>query len=310
MSAQPQPPVSGGASPFGIVAALALVYVVWGSTYLGIRWALEGGWPPLLMAGARFLLAGGVMYAVLRWRGVPAPTRRQWPDLAFMAVLLLGFGNGMVCIAEQTVSSGLAAVAVASSALWMGLFAAMRGERPQGLEWLGLGIGFVGVLWLNAGSSLTGSLPGLVALLVAPLSWALGSIWSRGRDLPSPFMTAAGQMLCAGVLLPVAGLAIGERMTDWPSWQGMWSFAYLVSFGSIIGFTAYVWLLHHVRPALAGSYAYVNPVIAVLLGAWLAAERFNVHDIGAMAVVLAGVVAITLARARRAPVPAVGGRGS
>jgi drug/metabolite transporter (DMT)-like permease len=269
---------SGRASTVQVVSALALVYVVWGSTYLGIRWALEGGWPPLLMAGVRFLVAGVLMYAFLRWRGEPAPTRAQWRNLAVMSVLLLGLGNGMVCIAEQTVSSGLAAVAVASAPLWMGLFSAMRGDRPVALEWAGLAIGFLGVAWLNAGSSLTASPWGLVALLVAPLAWAFGSIWSRGRDLPSPFMSAAGQMLCAGVFMPLAGLAIGERM--------------------------HVWLLHHVRPTLAGSYAYVNPVIAVLLGAWLASERFGAHDIGAMAVVVAGVFAITLAKARRPAAPA------
>lgn len=300
MSAEPLPVASVRASPLPVASALAVVYLVWGSTYLGIRWALEGGWPPLTMAGARFLLAGGLMYAVLRWRGMPAPTRVQWRNLMVMAVLLLGLGNGMVCIAEQSVSSGLAAVAVASAPLWMGLFAAMRGERPLRLEWIGLAIGFVGVLWLNMGSSLAATPVGLVALLVAPIAWSFGSIWSRGRDLPSPFMTAAAQMLCAGLLLPVAGFAIGERMHDWPSWQGMAAFGYLASFGSIVAFTAYVWLLHHVRPALAGSYAYVNPVIAVVLGAWLAAERFGARDIGAMAVVLAGVVAITLARTRRA----------
>jgi Permeases of the drug/metabolite transporter (DMT) superfamily len=295
---------SGRASTVQVVSALALVYVVWGSTYLGIRWALEGGWLPLLMAGVRFLVAGVLMYAFLRWRGEPAPTRAQWRNLAVMSVLLLGLGNGMVCIAEQTVSSGLAAVAVASAPLWMGLFSAMRGDRPVALEWAGLAIGFLGVAWLNAGSSLTASPWGLVALLVAPLAWAFGSIWSRSRDLPSPFMSAAGQMLCAGVFMPLAGLAIGERMHAWPSWQGMASLAYLVSFGSIVGFTAYVWLLHHVRPTLAGSYAYVNPVIAVLLGAWLVSERFGAHDIGAMAVVVAGVFVITLAKARRPAAPA------
>jgi drug/metabolite transporter (DMT)-like permease len=301
MSAEPVAVVPVRASPLPIACALALVYVVWGSTYLAIRFALEGGWPPLLMAGARFLVAGVLMYAVLRWRGVPPPTHAQWRNVTVMAVLLLGFGNGMVCIAEQTVSSGLAAVAVASAPLWMGLFAAMRGQYPARLEWIGLGIGFLGVAWLNAGSSLTGTPVGLVALLIAPLAWAYGSIWSRGRDLPSPFMSAAAQMLVAGLVLPLAGFALGERLHQWPTWQSTLSVGYLVSFGSIVGFTAYVWLLHHVRPALAGSYAYVNPVIAVVLGAWLAAERFSAHDIGAMVVVLAGVVAITLAKARKAP---------
>ena len=173
-----------------VAMALAAVYLVWGSTYLGIRFALEGGWPPVLMAGIRFLVAGGAFYAFLRWRGVPAPTRSQWPTLVAMAVLLLGGGNALVCVAEQSVSSGMAAVAVASAPLWMALFSALRGEKPTRIEWAGLAIGFVGVAWLNAGGSLSASKVGLVALLVAPIAWAFGSIWSRGRDLPAPFMAA------------------------------------------------------------------------------------------------------------------------
>ncbi|NYZ61772.1 drug/metabolite exporter YedA [Luteimonas deserti] len=301
-------PVSRSASVLSVALALAAVYLVWGSTYLAIRFALEGGYPPLLMAGSRFIVAGGLMYAVLRLRGVPAPTWSQWKTLLAMGILLLGFGNGMVCIAEQSVSSGLAAVAVASAPIWIALFSLMRGDRPGRLEWLGLAVGFAGVLWLNAGSSLTATPAGLVALLIAPLAWAYGSVWSRGRDLPSPFMAAAAQMLAGGVLILLAGLLLGERLQAMPTLKGTLSLAYLTTFGSIIGFTAYVWLLHNVRPTLAGSYAYVNPAIAVLLGAWLASERFQVNDLGAMAVILLAVVAITLGRVKR-PVPvAVGER--
>ncbi|ATD66805.1 MULTISPECIES: drug/metabolite exporter YedA [Luteimonas] len=297
-------PVSRPASVLAIALALMAVYLVWGSTYLAIRFALEGGYPPLLMAGLRFIAAGGLMYAALRLRGVPAPTRAQWPNVLAMGVLLLGLGNGLVCIAEQSVSSGLAAVAVASAPIWIALFAAIRGDRPSRIEWAGLAVGFAGVLWLNAGSSLTATPTGLIALLIAPLAWAFGSVWSRGRDLPSPFMAAASQMLAGGVIILVAGLLVGERFTELPTLKGTLSVAYLTSFGSIIGFTAYVWLLHNVRPTLAGSYAYVNPAIAVLLGAWLANERFQVNDIGAMVVILVAVVAITLGRARaRKPVP-------
>ena len=284
-----------------VVLALLLVYVVWGSTYLGIRLALEGGALPLTtVSGARFIIAGSLMYAVLRWRGMPAPTRRQWRNLGIMGLTMLVLGNGMVVLAERTVSSGLAATAVASVPLWMALFAAMRGQHASRGEWLGIAVGFAGVLWLNAGSSLTATPAGLVFLLVAPLGWAAGSIWSRGRDLPSPFMTAAGQMLCGGAILVVAGLLRGERMDGPPSLQGVLAVGYLTVFGSIVAFTAYVWLLHNVRPVLASSYAYVNPVIAVALGAWIAHERFSAADIGAMAVILAGVVVITLARLRRA----------
>jgi drug/metabolite transporter (DMT)-like permease len=283
-----------------VALALAAVYLIWGSTYLAIRFALEGGFPPLLMAGGRFLLAGGLMYGALRLRGVLPPTRAQWRNLAVMAALLLGLGNGMVCIAQQSVSSGLAAVAVASAPLWMGLFAAMRGQHPGRLEWLGLAVGFAGVLWLNAGGALKASPQGLVALLIAPLAWSFGSIWSRGRDLPSPFMSSAAQMLCGGVAMCIVGTAIGERFDGMPTAHGLAAFAYLIVFGSIIGFSAYIWLLHHVRPALASSYAYINPAIAVALGAWLAHERFGTHELLAMGVILLGVVAITLAKAAKA----------
>ena len=283
-----------------VAIALAALYIIWGSTYLGIRFALEGGFPPFLLGGVRFIIAGGLMYAFLRWRGVPAPTRAQWGNAAMMGVFLLVLGNGMVNLAEKTVSSGMTAVAVASAPLWMGIFAAMRGQKPNRMEWIGLGIGFLGVLWLNAGSSLTASPVGLVALLVASLAWSFGSIWSRGRDLPSPFMASAAQMLCGGVAMCIVGAAIGERFHGLPSAHALAAFAYLIVFGSIVGFSAYIWLLHHVRPALAGSYAYVNPAIAVALGAWLAHERFGAHELVAMGVILSGVVAITFAKAAKA----------
>lgn len=296
--------VSAAAAParggLAVAIALALVYLVWGSTYLGIRLALEGGYPPLLMAGGRFIVAGGLMYGVLRWRGYAAPTRAQWKSLTFLGIALLLLGNGLVCVAEQTVSSGLAAVAIASMPLWMGLFGAMRGQHPARIEWVGIAIGFLGVVWLNSGSALTASPKGLIMLLLAPISWAYGSVWSRGRDLPAPFMSAAGQMLCGGVVMLMVGALLGERFHAWPTFQGTLAVAYLALFGSIVAFSAYIWLLHHVRPAVAGSYAYINPVIAVALGAWLANESFGLHDLGAMAMILLGVVVITLAKAKRA----------
>ncbi|AOX62640.1 MULTISPECIES: drug/metabolite exporter YedA [Stenotrophomonas] len=294
------PPSPSAAPRSGLVVlALLLVYVVWGSTYLGIRLALEGGALPLTMvSGGRFIIAGSLMYAVLRWRGSPAPTRRQWRNLAIMGLTMLVLGNGMVVLAERTVSSGLAATAVASVPLWMALFGAMRGQNASRGEWLGIAIGFLGVVWLNAGSSLTASPQGLILLLIAPIGWAFGSIWARGLDLPSPFMTAAGQMLCGGAMLIVLGLLSGERPTTWPSMNGLLAVAYLCMFGSIVAFTAYVWLLHNVRPALVASYAYVNPVIAVILGVIIGNEHFGGRDLLAMAVILAGVVVLTLARTR------------
>ena len=290
------------ASPTGgrVALALAAVYLIWGSTYLAIRFALEGGFPPFLLGGIRFLIAGGMMYGFLRWRGMSAPTRPQWRNAAMMGVFLLVLGNGMVNLAEKSVSSGMAAVSVASAPLWMGVFAAMRGQKPTRMEWVGLGIGFVGVLWLNAGGSLAATPLGLVALLVASIAWSFGSIWSRGRDLPSPFMASAAQMLCGGVAMCIVGAVSGERFHSTPDAHAIGAFCYLIVFGSIVGFSAYIWLLHHVRPALAGSYAYVNPAIAVALGAWLAGERFGTHELVAMGVILLGVVAITFARAAKA----------
>ncbi|MCO5094111.1 MAG: drug/metabolite exporter YedA [Xanthomonadaceae bacterium] len=286
--------------PWAIALALGVLYVVWGSTYLAIRIALEG-YPPFLLGAIRMLLAGALMYAVLRWRGVPAPTRPQWRRLWWLSIFMVLLSNGLVNVAEREVSSGMAAVAVASMPLWAALFALARGERPGRVEWIGLAVGFAGVLWLNAGGTLAATPAGMIMLMVAALTWAWGSIWSRGRDLPAPFMSAAGQMLTGSIWMLAAALVTGERMTAWPSLQASLALFYLVGFGSIVGFSAYIWLLHHVRPTLATSYAYVNPPIAVLFGVLLAGETVSRHEVAATAVILAGVAVITLARSRPRP---------
>lgn len=291
--------VAGAARPvLGIIAALAAVYLVWGSTYLAIRVAVEA-YPPFLMGAMRMGAAGVLMYAVLRWRGVAAPTRAQWRTLVVLSIFMVLLSNGLVNVAEQEVSSGLAAIAVASMPLWAALFSVLRGQHPSRGEWFGLAIGFVGVLWLNAGSELAATPKGMLALLVAPVAWAWGSIWSRDLSLPAPFMSAAAQMICGAAWMLATGLVLGERLGPWPGWTPTLAVVYLTFFGSILAFTAYVWLLQHVRPALATSYAYVNPLIAVLLGVLLLGERFSPQALGAMGVILAGVVSITLSRARR-----------
>ena len=292
------------ASALAIAGALAAVYILWGSTYLAIRFALEG-YPPFILGAVRMAIAGSLMYAVLRWRGVPAPTKKQWITLAKLSIFMVVLSNAMVNLAETQVSSGLAAIAVASMPLFAGVFAMLRGRHPSKLEWTGLIVGFLGVLWLGIGGELSGSPLGLVCLIIAPLAWAWGSIWSRDQDLPEPFMSAAGQMLVGTLWLVVAALLHGERITTLPSASATAAMLYLVVAGSIFGFTAYIWLLHHVRPALATSYAYVNPPLAVLIGALIGGETFTRHDLGAMAVILVGVVIITMAKARApAPLPA------
>ena len=282
---------------WAVALALASVYLVWGSTYLAIRVGLEG-YPPFLMGSLRFLAASAVLYGVLRWRGHAPPTPAQWKNAAVMGLFMMLLGNGLVNVAEQSVSSGLAAVAVASMPLWAGLFGTLRGQRPGRGEWLGLVVGFAGVAWLTLHGEMRASATGLAALVLAPVAWAWGSVWSRGRDLPAPFMSTAAQMLCGGLAMAVVALLLGERITAPPPLPATLAVGYLAAFGSIVGFGAYVWLLQHVRPALATSYAYVNPPIAVLLGALLLGERVGSHALGAMAVILAGVLVITFSQGR------------
>ena len=279
--------------------ALLSLYFVWGSTYLAIRIAVAS-WPPFLMAAVRFLCAGSALYAFLRWRGMAAPTRTQWINSALTGVMLLGFGNGLVCFAEQSVASGLAAVAVASMPLFAAVFGGLYGHWPRRMEWLGLGVGFAGVILLNLGGSMAGSPIGALALVVAAGSWAFGSVWSKRRDMPPAAMNTAAQMLTGGAILFVGALAFGERVPAAPSTSATLALVYLAVMGSLVGFTAYLYLLNTVRPALATSYAYVNPPVAVLVGAMLGGEIVHTFDLVSMAVILGGVGLIALARERRA----------
>jgi drug/metabolite transporter (DMT)-like permease len=274
------------------------LYIIWGSTYLGIRVALQS-YPPFLLAGMRFAIAGLLMFAYLRWRGAALPTARQWRNAAFTGVLLLGFGNGLVCFAEESVSSGISAVVVASMPLFAALFTGLYGEWPTRKETFGLLIGFVGVVVLNFGGSLTASRLGAIALLVAAMAWAFGSVWSRRQDMPSGMMNTSAQMLCGSVALFIAGFAGGERLPAHPSLHATLAAAYLVIFGSLIAFSAYLYVLKHARPAFATSYAYVNPPVAVLFGVLLLGEKVGPYDMAGMAIILLGVVIITLARQRR-----------
>lgn len=275
--------------------ALTAVYLLWGTTYYAIAIALPA-YPPFLLTSVRMLIAGTVMLLWLRARGAAWPSAAQWRNLLPLALLMTVLSNALVNYAEQTVSSGLVAIGVAAMPLWAGVFSALRGHHPSRGEWLGVIVGFLGVAWLNAGSELHASLPGLLAMLIAPIAWAGGSIWSRGRDLPEPIMSATCQMLLGSGLSLLVGLGAGERMHALPGVGPTLAMLYLVVAGSILGFTAYIWLLHHVRPALATSYAYVNPPIAVLVGAVLLRERVDAHEIGAMAVILLGVGIISLAK--------------
>ena len=278
-----------------IPLALFALYVIWGSTYLGIRYALES-YPPFLLAGVRFLGAGLAMYGFLRWRGVTPPTARQWRNAAVTGVLLLLGGNGLVCYADQTVSSGIAAVAVASMPLFAAVFSGMYGQWPNRRETAGLLIGFLGVVVLNLGSGLSGSRLGALALIAAAMCWAFGSAWSKRQDMPAGPMNTAAQMLCASVALLLVGFGTGEHLPAHPTLRASAAVVYLALFGSIVAFSAYLYVLKHARPALATSYAYVNPPVAVLFGVLLAGEHVGPFDLAGMAIILLGVGVITLAK--------------
>ncbi|MEF2277809.1 drug/metabolite exporter YedA [Deinococcus sp. YIM 134068] len=276
-----------------VLLCLGLVYVVWGSTYFGIKVAIES-LPPLGMLALRFLVAGALMYAFLRWRGVPAPTRREWGASAVVGLLLLGGGTGLVTLAERDASSSVAALVLAVSPLFAALFARLWGERTGGREWLGIGVGLVGIALLNVGELRTTPLAALL-LILAPLCWTFGSQWSRHLPLPAGLMGSAAEMLTGGVLLGLLSLLFGERW-GMPTAASLVALVYLTLFGSVAAYSAYMYLVAHTRPALATSYAYVNPVVAVLLGVGLGGETLTALGWVAVAVILAGVVLVVWPR--------------
>ncbi len=281
-----------------IVVSLFLLYIIWGSTYLGMRIALEG-FPPFVMVGLRYLTAGIILYTFLRVRGTPAPTRAQWAAAGLVGILLLGGGNGGVAFAELWVGSGIAAVGIAAVPLWTALLIGLMGRWPTRLEWMGLGLGFLGVIFLNLEHGLWVSPIGAIALLLSPMCWALGTALSTRFTLPAGLMSSAAQMIIGGGAMLVISQVLGERMTHFPNANSLWAMGFLILFGSLIAFSAYGYLLRHVRPALATSYAYVNPVVAVGLGVWLAGEQITPIGIVAMLVILSGVGLVSLGRQKR-----------
>ncbi len=280
-----------------ILLSLLSLYTLWGGTYLGMRVALEG-FPPFFVAGFRQLLAGVILYVFLRSRGAPRPTRAQWLGAAIVGGLLLLIGNGGVVFAEQWVSSGLAALALGAIPLWAALFSGLFGRWPRPIEWCGLAIGFAGLVLLNLENGLHANPLGAVVLLIAPISWALGSILSQHLPSPKGLMASAAQMLTGGVMLFIVGTLLGERMTAFPGPRPLIAMVYLVVGGSLIGFTAYGYLLRNTRPALATSYAYVNPLVAVGLGVALAGEHITLIGVLAMFTILSGVVLVTMGKER------------
>jgi drug/metabolite transporter (DMT)-like permease len=285
------------------VAAFAAVYVIWGSTYLAIRIAIET-LPPFLMAAARFACAGTILYVWARARGAPRPARSTWKATVVIGALLLLGGNGAVVWAEQTVPSGIAALVVAGVPLWMVLFDWMApgGMRPAPRVMAGLLLGLAGLVILVGPSAVRGAGPvdpvGAAVLMAGSVSWAAGSIYARHARLPNrPLLTTAMQMLAGAFLLGVLAVATGELAGfQWAdvSMRSALALLYLVVFGAIVGYSAYVWLLRVSSAARVSTYAFVNPLVAVLLGWALAGEALTAGTVLAAAVIVAGVALITL----------------
>ncbi len=302
-----------------VLLAFLAVYLIWGSTYLAIRFAVET-MPPLLMGGVRFLVAGSIMYVFVRVRNPEKPTLLHWRSAGIVGGFLLLGGNGAVVWAEQYLTSSMTVLLVTTVSLWMVLlnWARRDGVRPGLFELLGISLGICGVAILVGGSRFSGAegihLGGVIALLCGAFSWAVGSIYSRGAPLPkSPFLATAMEMLTGGGLLTIAGLVLGEgSRVDFAAFStaSLLALGYLIVVGSFVGFTAYIWLLGVSTPAKVSTYAFVNPVIAVVLGCTLGDEPFSGRMLVAMVVILSGVVLITLHRMKAASPVEVGDVGA
>jgi drug/metabolite transporter (DMT)-like permease len=297
------------ASRAQIIAAFASIYLVWGSTYLAIRYAIETI-PPFMMGGIRFLVSGAMLYAWARYRGAPKPTRLHWRNAVIAGGFLLLGGNGAVVWAEQFVPSGLTALLVSILPFWLVIIEWLRPtrRRPSTVVVVGLVLGFIGIIVLVGPGNVGGHGDirplGALVLILGSLSWAIGSFWSRDASLPSSGLLTTGmEMLGGGALLLIVGAISGElsrfdiRDVSRVSTIGL---LYLITFGSLIGFTSYIWLLDKVSPARLGTYAYVNPVVAVLLGWAIAGERLSIRTGIAAAIVICAVALITTSQSTTA----------
>jgi drug/metabolite transporter (DMT)-like permease len=273
-----------------VVVALVVVYLVWGTTYLGMRFAVAA-MPPWGMAGSRFLTAGLLALIAARIRREPLPSLRDWMHGVPSGVFLFVVGNGLVAVAEQSIPSSVAAVVAATTPLFAAAMNSVRGERPTRAEALGMGLGMAGVVVLaGSGTILHQGLRGIV-LLVAPVGFAFGSLLVRARGRGTAALAAAApQMVSGGIVMLATSLVVGERMPATLPWTALAAWLYLVVVGSLVGFTAYAWLLRHTRASIAMSYAYVNPLVAVVLGAVVGGERLAWTSALASALIAGGVM--------------------
>jgi drug/metabolite transporter (DMT)-like permease len=249
------------------------------------------------------MLVGLIMFMYMRWRGAPPPTKAQWKGSAIIGTFLLLGGTGGVVYAMQWVGSGTAALVIATTPLWTVLFAGIWGQWPARREWTGLMLGFGGIVLLYIHGDLRAHPGGAILLLLSAASWSFGSVLSQRLTLPSGMMSSALQMFSGGLLVLFVGFVSGEHLPAHPSIRSVAALIYLAIFGSLLGYTAYTYLLRHVSPPLATSYSYVNPALAVLLGIWLAGETITATGILAMLTILAGVILVIAGQRRMRETP-------
>ncbi|HOY70204.1 MAG TPA: drug/metabolite exporter YedA [Methylotenera sp.] len=277
-----------------IVAALFCTYFFWGSTYLALKFGIES-FPPFLLVGLRFTVAGIILYGVLRYVGSPNPARAQWLGASGLGILLPVFGNGTVTFVQQTVSSSIAALSIATAPIWMAIFSSFWGHKISRQEWIGIFVGLVGIVLLNMGGSLHGDVTSALLLIFAAASWSFGSVLSKHIPMPSGLMAAACQMLIGGFVMMVASAVRGEAWPQAISAKSWWALAFLVVLGSLVSYSAYMYLLKTVRPLVASSNTFVNPVVAFIVGIWLANEVVTTNEYIALAVILVGVILVLTA---------------
>lgn len=280
-----------------IILSLLAVYVIWGSTYLALRFMVEG-FPPFLGNAIRMTTAGAILFVWVRYRGAPNPTLRQWRSGLLIGSLLFVGGLGLVTVAEDLgIGSGLAATAVAMVPVWAAVVSGFFDRWPTPIEWIGLFVGVVGVVILSREGDFDTVPLGLFLVIIATILWSVGSVWSKHVDLPAGSMSTAVQMLAGGLMLGLVGLVGGESITASPSTKSWLALIYLIGPGSLIAFVAYSYLLRTVRPVLATSYAFVNPIVAVALGVTLGGETLTGETWFALPLILGAVGLI--ARSRR-----------
>ncbi len=282
-----------------IALALFCTYFIWGSTYLAIKFGIES-FPPFLMGAIRFTIAGGVLYVALHMMGASSPTAQEWRGSAIVGLLLPAIGHGTVCYVQQTVSSSLAALSIATAPIWMAIFSSIWGHHITRQEWLGIAVGLAGIVLLNMGGALHGDYTSALLLIFAAASWSFGSVWGKHLTQPKGLMAAAVQMLAGGAALTIWSTLTGET---WPahisdkSWGAM---VFLIVLGSLVAYSAYQWLLKNVRPLVASSNTFVNPIVAFTVGIWLANEKVAMNEYVALAVILVGVFLVLTAENKEA----------